>query len=252
MSVNSTDVTGKNTPNVSDIERLVSGVAGVALTAFALTQKDSAAKALPLGIAGGFLLYRSATGNCPAYTALHTGTNTDTIANPNAVIAGGQGIKVTKAMTIQKTPAELYEFWHNFENLPKFMKHLEAVTVLDDKRSKWTAKAPLGQTVSWHAEIIADEPDSLIAWKSVEPADIPNAGSIRFKTLPAGRGTAVTVTLEYNPPAGALGTAIAHLFGEDPSTQVHDSLRRFKSLMEAGEIPTIAGQPQGVIGHSVG
>lgn len=251
MSIATKEVNGRPTTNVSDAERIVSGIAGVALTAYAIAQKESAAKALPLGAVGGFLLYRSATGNCPAYTALHTGTSSET-TNPDAVIPGGQGVNIAKSMTIQKTPEELYEFWHDFENLPRFMKHLEAVEVIDEKHSRWTAKAPLGQTVSWNAEIIADEPGTLIAWKSEEPADIPNAGSVRFKGLPAGRGTVVTVSLEYNPPAGMVGAAVAKLFGEEPGTQVNDSLRRFKALMEAGEIPTIAGQPQGVIGHSIG
>ncbi|MBC7806711.1 MAG: DUF2892 domain-containing protein, partial [Akkermansiaceae bacterium] len=226
-------ITGKNGhANVSDTERLISGVAGAALAGFALTQTKNGT-ALPLGLFGGYLLYRGVTGNCPAYTALRTGTGHETDSKV-AVIPEGQGIKIVKAMTIQKSAAELYAFWRNFENLPRFMKHLESVDVVDDKNSKWTAKAPLGQTVSWNAEILSDEPDQRIVWRSLEPADVPNAGSVRFVTLPAGRGTTVTVSLEYNPPGGMLGAFVAKLFGEEPGTQVQDDLRRLKQLMEAG------------------
>ena len=220
------------------------------LAGFAITQKKNAS-ALPLGLAGGYLLYRGASGYCPTYAVLRTGTNdapasNGSIASPVAVIPHGQGIKITKSMAILKSPAELYAFWRDFTNLPRFMSHLENVVVLDNTHSVWTAKAPLGQTVTWHAEIIADEPNHLIAWHSIDPADIPNAGSVRFEALPAGRGTAITVSLEYNPPAGVLGAIVAKLFGEEPGAQVQDSLRKFKSLMETGEIATIAGQPHGV------
>lgn len=242
-------ITGKHGhPNVSDTERVVSGVAGVALAGFALTQTKKT-NALPLGLVGGYLLYRGVTGNCPTYSLLRTGSNHETDSKI-AVIPEGQGIKIVKGMTIQKSASELYSFWRNFENLPRFMKHLESVEVIDDKNSKWTAKAPFGQTVSWNAEILSEEPDQRIVWRSLEPADIPNAGSVRFETLPAGRGTTVTVSLEYNPPAGKLGAIVAKLFGEEPGTQVQDDLRRFKQLMETGEIPTIGGQPHGVLGRS--
>jgi len=244
-----TPITGKHGhANVSDTERVLSGLAGAALAGFAITQ-NKRSSALPLGLVGGYLLYRGVTGNCPTYTALRTGTNHETDSKI-AVIPEGQGIKIVKAMTIQKSAAELYAFWRNFENLPRFMKHLEAVEVIDGKNSKWTAKAPFGQTVSWNAEILSDEPDQRIVWRSLEPADIPNAGSVRFETQPAGRGTTVTVSLEYNPPAGMLGAIVAKLFGEEPGTQVQDDLRRFKQLMETGEIPTIGGQPHGVLGRS--
>ena len=236
--------------NVSDTERVVSGIAGVALAAYALTHtKNTLTTSLPLSLLGGYLVYRGATGNCPAYTALRTGTGQQTDSEI-AVIPEGQGIKIVKAVTIQKSANDLYKYWRNFENLPRFMKHLEAVAVKDSMHSSWTAKAPFGQTVSWDAEILSDEPDKRIVWTSTEHADVPNTGSVRFKELPAGRGTAVTVSLEYNPPAGMIGAAVAKLFGEEPGTQVQDSLRRFKELMETGELPTIQGQPNGVLGRN--
>jgi len=163
----------------------------------------------------------------------------------DAVIPHRQSIKVLKSVTINRPASELYAFWRNFENLPQFMRHLESVTVLDDKRSHWVAKGPMGKRVEWDAEIINEEMDRLIAWKSVENADVPNAGSVSFKTLPAGRGTQVQVNLEYKPPAGLLGAAIAKLWGEEPHQQVRDDLNRFKQLMETGVIATVEGQPQG-------
>jgi len=228
-------VSGKNGhPNVAAPERIVSGIAGAALAAYALSQKEKA-MALPLGVVSGFLLYRSATGNCPAYTALRTGTSSETDSKI-AVIPAGQGIKITKALIIQKSVAEVYAFWRDFSNLPQFMDHLQSVEILDDKHSIWTAKAPLGQTVSWHAEILSDEPDYRIVWRSVEPADIPNAGSVRFEPQSDGNSTKVIVTLEYNPPAGTLGALVAKLFGEEPGIQVEEDLLRFKQLMETGGV----------------
>lgn len=244
----SADTSGhSNHVNVGDGERIVSALAGMVLTGLAITQRKNA-QALPLGLAGGYMLYRGASGYCPTYAALRTGT-ADPLKRSDSqvtVIPHGQGIKVTKAMTVQKSPTEMYAYWRDFTNLPKFMTHLENVVVLDSTHSVWTARAPFGQTVTWHAEIIADEPGKMIAWRSIDPADIPNAGSVRFETLPANRGTAITVSLEYNPPAGMLGAVIAKLFGEEPGAQVQDSLRKFKSLMETGEIATIAGQPNGM------
>lgn len=235
--------------NVAPNERLASALIGVTLGWFALTKSDNnTGIRAPLAAFSSFLLYRSVTGNCPLYSALRTGTNGDT-HSPSAVIPHGQGIRVEKAITIQKSATELYNFWRNFENLPRFMKHLEAVTVMDDTHSTWRAKAPMGQHVSWNAELIVDEPNQRIAWRSVEPMDIPNAGTVRFKELPAGRGTTVEVTLEYNPPAGMLGAMVAKLFGEEPGMQVEDDLRRFKQLMETGEISTNEGQSHGVQGH---
>ena len=235
-------------PNVAMPERLVTGIAGAALTTFAITSKRDLGGAA-LALAGGYLLYRAASGYCPGYAMLRTGAGTNSSTpntdSPSAIIPHGQGIKVEKSFTIGKPASELFAFWRNFENLPRFMGHLESVTVQDNTHSHWVAKAPFGKTVEWDAEIINEIPDELIAWRSTDNADIPNTGSVSFKTAPAGRGTILKVNLEYNPPAGTLGAFVARLFGEEPAQQVADDLRRFKSLMEAGEIPTVEGQPQG-------
>ncbi|HUS15005.1 MAG TPA: SRPBCC family protein [Chloroflexia bacterium] len=143
---------------------------------------------------------------------------------------------VKKVVTIDRSPAELYSFWHNFEQLPRFMRHLEAVQVTGPGRSHWVAKGPAGKTVEWDAEITDDQPNERIAWRSLEGADVPNAGSVRFTPATGGRGTWVQVELEYDPPGGKAGALVAKIFGEEPEKQVYDDLRAFKQVMEVGEI----------------
>lgn len=156
-----------------------------------------------------------------------------------------QPIKVEKTLTINKPAAELYRFWHNFENLPHFMKHLKSVTVQDSKRSHWIASAPLDKSIEWDADIVEERENELIAWKSAPGADVDNSGFIQFQPAPDNRGTEVKVVTEYNPPMDELGSVIAKLFGKAPEQQIGDDLRRFKMLMEAGEIATTEGQPRG-------
>ena len=159
---------------------------------------------------------------------------------------GLKEMKVEKTVTIQnKSAEELYRFWHDFKNLPTFMKHLKSVAVINKTRSHWVAKAPLGKSVEWDADIIIDQENQLITWKSVAGDDIDNSGFVQFKSAPTDRGTEVKVVMEYNLPGGGLTSAIAKLFGEDPEQQIGDDLRHFKMLMEAGEIATTEGQPTG-------
>jgi uncharacterized membrane protein len=155
--------------------------------------------------------------------------------------SSSRGIKVERVTTINKPIAEVYAFWRNFENLPRFMRHLESVESLGGNRSRWTARAPAGTTVSWEAEILQDRPDEWIAWRSLPGAQVENSGSVRFSAAPGARGTEIRVQLQYVPPAGALGRIIAKLFGEEPNQQVHEDLHRFKQLMETGEIPMSDG-----------
>jgi uncharacterized membrane protein len=153
--------------------------------------------------------------------------------------------RLRKAITINRSPEELYSFWHDFSNLPRFMKHLKSVRATGEKRSHWVARGPAGAAVEWDAEITEDRPNEQIAWRSLEGADVDNSGSVQFKRGPRGRGSVIRVEMEYRPPAGRLGSAIAWLFGQEPEQQVEDDLRHFKQLMETGEIPTIEGQPRG-------
>jgi uncharacterized membrane protein len=154
-------------------------------------------------------------------------------------------IRVRKSITINRPAEEIYAFWHDFQNLARFMNHVESVQVTGDKRSHWVAKGPAGKRVEWDAETVEDRPNELIAWRSVEGSPVQNSGSVRFEPAAGGRGTVVRVELEYYPPAGLLGAAVAKLLGEDPKAQLEEDLRRLKQLMEAGEIITTEGQPAG-------
>jgi uncharacterized membrane protein len=147
-----------------------------------------------------------------------------------------QGVRVRKAITINRTPEEVYGFWRNLENLPRFMTHLESVRELDDRRSYWKVHAPLGTTVEWTAEIVEDRPNQLISWRSVEGSQVPNSGNVRFIPAPGDRGTEVHLEVRYDPPAGAVGATVAKLFGQEPSQQVDGDLRRLKQVLETGEV----------------
>lgn len=153
---------------------------------------------------------------------------------------------VEKSITINRYPDECYRFWRDFENFPRFMQHLESVQRTTGNRSHWKATGPAGSSVEWDAEITADEPGALLAWRSLEGADVDNAGTVRFEPAAGGRGTIVRVTLQYNPPGGSAGALVASLFGENPAQQIDDDLRRFKQLIETGEIATTVGQAAGV------
>ena len=149
------------------------------------------------------------------------------------------------AITINASPDAVYAAWRDFEQLPRFMYHLESVTTTDERRSHWVAKAPVGTTVEWDAEITDDVPGERIAWRSLEGASVENSGSIRFAPAPGGQGTEVYVEVNYSPPGGKLGSAVAKLFGEEPNQQITDDLRRFKQIVETGEIARSDGSPLG-------
>ena len=149
---------------------------------------------------------------------------------------------VESVVTINRPLAEVYAFWRNLENFPRFMAHVESVEVIDRYRSRWRATAPAGMHVEWDAEIISERENESISWRSVAGSGIQNQGTVTFEPAPAGRGTEVRVQLEYVPPAGVVGRIVARIFGEEPSQQVREDLRRFKQLMETGEIPISEGQ----------
>lgn len=156
------------------------------------------------------------------------------------------------AITINAPADDLYRRWRDFEQLPTFMYHLESVTTTGGGRSHWVAKAPAGTTVEWDAEIVEDVPGRRIAWRSLEGASVENSGSVRFERAPGDQGTEVYVEVDYSPPGGALGTAVAKLFGEEPNQQIGDELRRFKQIVETGEIARSDGAPLGSRTRNVG
>jgi uncharacterized membrane protein len=154
-------------------------------------------------------------------------------------------IYVEKSITVNRSADECYRFWRNFENFPRFMEHVESVKTGENNRSHWTVKGPMGTSVEWDAEVTVDQAGELLAWSSVDNAEVENAGTVRFENAPGGRGTIVRVDMHYRPPGGKAGAWIARLFGEEPSRQLDEDLRRFKWLIETGEIPTNVGQASG-------
>jgi uncharacterized membrane protein len=221
--------------SVGNTERLVSGLVGVALVALSLRKRRLRPILLP--VATG-LIARALTGRGPTTRALSRFTRREGRDERDSAVASvgrGQRTKVEQSVTINRPVLEVYRFWRNFENLPRFMDHLEAVTVIDDTRSHWVAKGPAGTRLEWFADIDNEIDDELIAWRSLPGSEINHAGSVHFTPTADGAGTEVRVVLSYEPPAGKLGVAFAKLLGEEPSQQVADDLRRLKQVMDADD-----------------
>ena len=224
--------------NVGRGERIASGIAGALLVGNALfNRKESlsgTSRILSL-LSGAALVGRGMSGKCAGYSILGIST---------AAKEDHSGINIYKSVTVNRPVNDLYGYWRNLKNASNFMSHIKSVDVFDDKTSEWTAVGPFGFTTNWKAHITAEERNEYIAWESLPGAEISNIGSVRF--MPNKRGeTEVILHLRYNPPAGKAGAFLASLLGEDPSTQIENDLRRFKQLMEVGEIATTKGQPQG-------
>ena len=215
-------------PNISAAGRWASTIAGGTLAAVGFRRSNRA-----LGLLGLGLIARGASGWCPVTAAVHSrGFDEST----RRYLSGSGGVIVEDAVTIYRPVSEVYSYWRNLENLPRFMEHLEEVQVKDRTHSHWVVRGPLGVTVEWDAEIINDIPPTLLSWKSVGQSDVVSAGSVRFK--PAGdQATQVRVKLQYDPPAGKVGATVAWVLGDDPQQQISEDLRRFKQLLETGEIP---------------
>jgi uncharacterized membrane protein len=160
-------------------------------------------------------------------------------------LRSGQGIKVEQTITINRPVSEVYAFWNEVENLPKFMKHLQSVRMNDSKTSHWILQPSHNSTLEWDAEIIENRPDELISWESLPGSDVANAGSVWFKPAAAGQGTVVKITLKYDPPGGKFAAKVAQWLGEDATTVIENDLQRFKILLETGEIPSAEEQPRG-------
>lgn len=218
--------------NVGEAERWLSLVGGGTLVAYGLARRNSAG--FGLAALGGSLLWRGATGHCPMYQTL--GMNTSERSS-RAGVPYELGIRVDHEIRVNKPVDEVYSFWRELSNLPRFMDHLESVKVVNDRLSHWTAKGPAGISVEWDAEIINDVPGKVIGWRSLEGSDVDNGGSVRFEDL-GGTATALKVSMQYNPPAGQLGEWVARMFGENPKKTVAEDLQRFKELMETGNVTT--------------
>jgi uncharacterized membrane protein len=143
-----------------------------------------------------------------------------------------------RAVMINQPRQRLYDYWRDFRNLPRFMENVKSVDLLDDSRSSWSVAGPAGAEIELVSEITEDRPGEYIAWSSTEDSDVDHQGWIEFRDGPPGRGTEVTATIVYEPPGGDLGKLIAKLFQKEPKIQARRELRRFKQLMETGEIST--------------
>ncbi len=203
-----------------DQTRMATGAAGGALVLMGL--KKRGVLGLLMAGAGGYLAYKAATGNDPVMAAAGLGGGS----------VASKPIFVEHSVVIDRPAQAVYAYWRKLENLPHIMSHLESVTALDDKRSRWVAKAPLGTHVEWEAEIVNDKPGERIGWHSLPGATVDNAGSVQFESLDGGK-CRVHVALSYRPPAGPLGAAVAKLFGEEPSQQIAEDLQKFKSAFES-------------------
>jgi len=231
---------GQHIKNVGFGERVASLVGGAAL-ALAGRQKGNFGGLL-LALAGAGLLYRGASGHCLCYQSLGISTAEH---NRNTVIPAKQGVKVEKSLTINSPASELYNFWRDLTNLPQVFKHLKSVEIQDGNVSHWVAVGPADVSVEWDAEVLNDHENNLIAWRSLPESQVETAGSVRFQPTNNDRGTQVTVSMKYNPPGGQFGDKMASWLGGGLESKLNDDLRNFKSLMEAGEVPSTEGQPRG-------
>jgi uncharacterized membrane protein len=226
--------------NVGRNERLVTLGAGTALLLAGRWKGNWTG--LGLSLVGGGLLYRGASGYCPMYEVLGISTAP---RNPATVIPAQYGVKVQESITVNATPEQLYGFWHNLTNLPQVFKHLNAVEMREANQSHWIAAGPANVPLEWDAVTTKDVPNEVIAWNSLPGSRVDTAGSVHFTPTRNNRGTVVTVSMKYDPPGGRLADYLASWFDSDLNAVIHDDLRRFKSVMEAGEIPRTDNQPRG-------
>ncbi len=227
--------------NVGEVERWASAIGGGLLIIHGLRRGTFGG--LVLGILGGALVHRGISGHCQAYCALNIDTSGKHRADDDEHVH--KGVLVKHTMTINRTPMEVYDFVKDPANHHRYMEHVESVRHGEDGTFHWAIEGPFGSTWRFRSRHINEKPGHLVAWKTLPGGDIESAGAIRLEPAWDGRGTEVTMEINFEPPAGAVGIAIARIFGHDPDAQVRENLRRLKSLLEAGEIPTIEGQPSG-------
>jgi uncharacterized membrane protein len=226
--------------NIGEGQRLISAIAGAGLLVEGWRRRSLAGGAL--AVAGISLLYRAASGFCPALNAMGIDMrdSQDTNRLGRRKVASEQATKIRRTIEINRPPNDLYRFWRSLDNLPKIMSHLESVQIITDRFSHWVVKTMTGlPTIEWDAEIINDVEGERIGWRSLNDAAVDHAGSVEFEPIGTdGRRTKLTVTMQYAPIAGRLGTAVAKLIGEDPERKIADDLQRFKESMEAGKAVT--------------
>ena len=230
----------KHRTNLSETERMASAAVGSALVACGLIRRSGAAV-----LTGAELLRRGITGHSFVYEFLGVRTAPKGQGAQTTSVPYELGMRVDYAITVARPRAEVYAFWRKLENLPRFMRHLESVEQIDNHRSRWITSGPAGRPVEWEAEIINEIENELLGFRSLDGSTVDLAGSVQFKDAPDESGTEVIVELQYNPPAGILGAFAARMYGEEPAQQLQEDMRRFKQVMETGEVITTAGQPSG-------
>jgi uncharacterized membrane protein len=221
--------------NIGDGQRLVSAIAGTGLLIEGLRRRSLIGGALAVG--GVTLLYRAASGYCPALGAMGIDMRgaQDTNRFGRRKVHSDQATKIRRSIEINRPPNEIYRFWRQLDNLPKIMSDLQSVDVITDRLSHWVVKTTAGlPAIEWDAEIINDVENERIGWRSLNDADVDHAGSVEFESTDNGQKTRLTVTLQYAPIAGHLGTAVAKFIGQDPDAKIAGDLQRFKESMEAG------------------
>jgi len=216
--------------SIGALERVAALTTATAVVAYGLSRRNLpgiwiAAAATPLA-------YRGLAGEWP-----RVGNGRSPRARTRAALRGERGIHVRDSVRLEKPIDEVYRFWRNLENLPRFTKYLKEVADLGNGRSHWVAKGPAGTRIEWDAEIINEVQNKVIGWQSLPGGDVTTAGSVNFDTARNGRSTQLSVHFQYAPPAGRAGSLIAMIFGREPSQTVREDLRRLKQLLEAGEFP---------------
>jgi uncharacterized membrane protein len=215
-----------NKQNVGTNERWASGVGGSALALWGL--RRASLPGLLIAAVGAAIAWRGVSGWCTLYGAL----GIDRAGGERTV--GNLGVKIDRSVVVAAPPERLHHFWRNFDNLPRIMSHLERVEVLSGTRSRWHAKVPGGIPISWEAEIINDQPPQLIAWRTVPGSIVSHAGSVRF--TPAGSGTRIDVSLQYDPPGGTLAHTVASFMGADAGRLLEHDVQEFKHALESGRL----------------
>ncbi len=218
--------------DLGDVERIASAAAGLALLATALRSGPPRGRTLPLALGGAYLVFRGASGRCPLSEAVGFRRTRD------------GGVRVAWSVTVDRPIGEVYRFWRDFQNLPRFMDHLESVRESGNGRSHWVVKGPSGMRIEWDAEMAADRENERIEWRTLTGADVEHLGRVKFRPALDG-ATEVRVELAYDPRSGSTGAALARIFGDNPDRRIREDLRRFKQLIEAGEFATTTGQASG-------
>ncbi|MFN8446331.1 MAG: SRPBCC family protein [Caldilineaceae bacterium] len=247
----------RRSPNVDTMERQISVALGGGLVLYALLNRGQGMSSLFAGAVGAALIVHGQSSRSPFYDALNIDTNDHQRSNqdgdgqrsrdylPEQRSMPSNTIEIKRAVTIDKPADELYNYWRKLENLPNFMKHLQEVTQTDEKHSHWVAKVTGGIPVSWDAEITEDDPGRRISWRTLPNSLVDQVGTVRFEPATGERGTVVYVDLTYSPPGGIVGETFAQMLNGVTAQQVKDDIRRFKNLMETGEVPTVEGQSSG-------